>query len=74
MSRGREAVQLLIGAIDDAIKEAGNSGIPSGHLYTMLCGLIPSMSLDSYEKIISILEQAGKIRVSGHLLTASKGA
>lgn len=58
-------VQALILAIADTIKEL--SPIPSGHLYAALLGT--QMTLDTYQQIISALEQAGKIKVTNHLIT-----
>jgi len=65
-----KAVQVAVamaGIINDTIKDAGISGIPSGHLYAMLMGHI---NLDNYNSIISVLKKAGKIKESNFLLTS----
>jgi hypothetical protein len=63
--------EQLIGAlrvmdvIVDCIKEGGDNGIPSGHLYAHLMG---SMRLETYEKMIGMLIEAGRIKRSNHVL------
>ena len=54
----------VIKAIAEAIREA--KSIPSGTLYAVLMG---KLSLEQYEKIISILINAGLVTESGHVLT-----
>lgn len=69
LSDGQQAALVLaVDAIYEAIKLAGEAGIPSGHLYAMVTG---KMSLDIYQTIISVLEEKGKINNKGHLLTAN---
>ena len=53
--------------LEEAIKESGEKGIPSGHLYNML---MQSVSLEDYQALIEILKKAGKIKESDYLLTA----
>ena len=67
MDKKEATVLLVIDAINDAIKEAGASGIPAGHLYATVCG---HMTLDTFNGIISILKEAGKVKESNYLLTA----
>lgn len=67
MSKEEATVWSLVGAIRDSIREAGEKGIPSGHLYAMLIG---KMSLDTYQSIIDMLKKAGSITQSGHVLKA----
>lgn len=50
-------------ALAEAIEELGE--VPSGHLYTTICG---SISLDNYDKCIAALVGLGWIRKSGHVL------
>ena len=61
----RQLALTLLGILYDAIKEAGETGIPSGHLYSMVMG---KMSLDLYQQCISHLVTAGLITDTGHLL------
>ena len=65
MSLKEAIVWKAVGAIDDAIKEAGEDGIPSGHLYAMMMDL---MSLDTYDSIIDLLKKAGKVKEEDYLL------
>lgn len=63
----RKAIQDIAFAIFSAIKEAGEAGIPSGHLYAALMG---KMTLDQYNQFIEALVNTGKITNNGHLLKA----
>ena len=56
-------------AILETIIEAGEQGIPSGHLYAMCMG---KMSLETYNHIIGTLTQGNLITSSGHLLKATE--
>lgn len=68
MIKKKEDVALaIISLIHDCIKDAGEQGIPSGHLYSMLMG---RLSLDTYQGILSVLLKAGKIKESNHVLTS----
>ena len=62
-----KALIEICNAILDAIKAAGQQGVPSGHLYAMLMG---RMSLSTYTSIIGALQVAGKITNQGHVLRA----
>jgi hypothetical protein len=66
----REQALKVINTIHNCIEDAGEEGIPSGHLYAMLMGF--GMTLDSYNAVISYLKKAGKITDSGHLLKVIK--
>lgn len=60
--------KLFIELIYDAIKEAGNSGIPSGHLYAHVMSY---MSLDTYQHLIDILKyDLKKVTEENYLLKA----
>ena len=63
----RQGVLQVITAVLAAIQEAGEHGIPSGHLYALLMG---KMSLDTYQSIIAVLVKANKITESGYVLRA----
>ena len=58
----RAAAAILL-AIGDVIKELGE--VPSGHLYARLMG---HMSLDSYNKCIAALKDAGLVTESNYVL------
>lgn len=58
-----KAALQVIAAVADAIRELKE--VPSGHLYAHLMG---RMSLESYNKIISILKDAGMITERNHVL------
>lgn len=57
----------VIDLIHDCIKDAGEQGISSGHLYSMLMG---RLSLDTYTTILLILKGSGKVRESNNILTS----
>lgn len=64
-----DAIRAIL-QIGDALIEAIESfpqGIPSGHLYAHVMGL---MSLQDYEAVIGILVKANRVRRKGHLLEA----
>lgn len=61
------AIRRTACAILEAITAAGDYGIPSGHLYANLMGI---MSIDTYNYFINYLVRAGKITDKGHLLKA----
>lgn len=63
----QDAMYEIVAAVYMAIKESGSMGIPSGHLYAALMG---KLSLDSYQAIIGILVETGKISNNHHLLVA----
>jgi hypothetical protein len=63
----QDVALLVIGTVYDTIKESGDNGIPSGHLYSALTG---HMDLETYQRIIDILKRTGKVSESGYLLTA----
>lgn len=53
----------VVEAITEAIRTAGE--IPSGHLYSVACGLI---RLETYQRIIDLLVSAELVERRGHLL------
>jgi len=54
----------VIMAVYEAIRDLG--GIPEGHLYAMVMG---HMELETFNWIISTLDNMGRIRRSNHFLT-----
>lgn len=64
-----QTAEKLIEAINDMIKETGQKGIPSGHLYAMLMGKI---TIEVYQAVIAYLVKAGKITNRNHLLIAKE--
>ena len=69
MTRNEAILWQTISAIHKAITEAGEAGLPSGHLYATLCGMI---SLETYQGILAILIKSGKITEQNHLLRAKE--
>ena len=67
MTKNEAIMWKVIGDILDAIKDAGDSGIPEGHLYATL---MQFMSLDTFNGILAILEKGGKITRKYHLIKA----
>lgn len=57
-------------AVCDAIGEAGEDGIPSGHMYVLLMEY--GMSYQGYVNLIDLLISAGRIRVSHNVLYAKE--
>lgn len=64
-SKQARAILEIVSAMYDVIKSRGNNGIPSGHLYAEL---MPILSLDQYQRFVSLLVKSGKVRESGHVL------
>ena len=67
MTKERAAAIKIVDIIFDTIKETGDQGIPSGHLYAML---MEYMSLETYNTIINTLKLAGRVKETNYLLTA----
>ena len=63
------AAVMLCEAFLEAIKTAGPNGIPEGTLYAMVMG--QGVSLGTFERIVGILIEAGKVSKRGHVLTAT---
>ena len=61
------AVMLYANAMYDAIKESGDKGMPSGHLYAFMMQYV---SLNVYEQILSVLKKIGKVTEENYLLKA----
>jgi hypothetical protein len=51
--------------IEECIKDAGEAGIPSGHLYA---AMMHKVGLETYQYAIGILKDAGVITEQNHLL------
>jgi len=58
---------LVLDTVNQAIKKAGQDGIPSSHLYAML---MEYMSLHTYQAMIDVLIKAKQIKNTGQLLTS----
>lgn len=67
--RKAQALKIASEVILECIQEAGEKGIPSGHLYAMLISHI-NMQLETYQLIIDHLKQTGKITETHFLLKA----
>ncbi len=68
MGRAKEQVAALLALIQmiaEAIRDAGEAGIPSGHLYAMMVHKVP---LSTYQYVIGILKDAGAVTEQFHLL------
>ncbi len=59
----RKALVELAAAIVDVVHDAGSTGVPAGHMYATVMG---SMSLASFERLMSVVVASGKVRKSGH--------
>jgi hypothetical protein len=60
-----EAVLVIARAVADAIKEAGDAGVPSGYIYATIMGVI---SLNNYNALIAQLKQLGLVSEENHVL------
>lgn len=56
---------LLLKTVFEMIRDAGDSGIISGHLYAGLCGML---SLSQYEELILLLKATDHITEENHIL------
>lgn len=63
-----EVVRAIADIIEETAREAGPLGAPSGHIYAALSAT--GLSLDTYQVILGVMERTGRIRVSGHVITA----
>jgi hypothetical protein len=69
MMKHEDVFWMVVGAILDAIEEAGDDGAPEGILYA---ALMDKMSLDSFNGIVDVLVRTGKITKKGNLLWVVK--
>ena len=58
----------LAGLILATLTDAGNQGMPSGHLYSVLMQYV---SLNDYQSVIGALKSAGYLTNEYHLLRAT---
>ena len=65
----QKAIALSI--IETLAEKTEGTGLPSGHMYAALMGLV---GLGEFQSILSALERAGLVEVSGHYVTATKSA
>ena len=65
LGKTAHAVLEITMAIHDTIKAAGSNGVPSGHVYAVVMAVL---TLDQYQRVISLLKQSGVVRESGHVL------
>ena len=61
----RQAIMMLLSAIVDSVKMAGDHGAPGGVLYAAL--MAHGITLDQFESLMSALVSAGKMTRKGHL-------
>ena len=66
--RAAKQVTALLGLVQiiaEAIRDAGDAGIPSGHLYAMMVHKVP---LTTYQYALGILKDAGAVTEQFHVL------
>ncbi len=70
MQTREEKIKAAWNGVKDVIVDTVRdlNGIPSGHLYAQLMGL---MSLDVYNKMLSELKAEGRVSESGYFLTVT---
>jgi len=59
----KAAVETIL-AVAEAIRELKE--VPTGHLYAVLCG---KLELQTFQKIIGMLKNAGLVTEANHVLT-----
>lgn len=62
----RKAARQIIMAVLDSIREAGSTGLISGHLYATLNS--QGMSLDTYNRLIQQFKSIGVVTERNHVL------
>lgn len=67
-SESLERTLKICAVLLESIREAGDTGIPSGHLYAALMGVL---DFDDYMTAISLLKQVGKVTESHYVLRAA---
>jgi hypothetical protein len=69
-ARVTTALKAVIDTVVETVAEAGQLGVPGGHLYA---GLMPiDIELDTFEQIMAVLVKAGKLRKVGELYFAGR--
>ncbi len=64
------ALQLVVKAVLDAVKEMGPQGAPAGPLYAAL--MSQGCTLNQFQSLMGALERAGKVRRDGDLYFATE--
>jgi hypothetical protein len=62
------AVTAIANIIEEAAREEGSFGVPSGVVYAALMGV--GVDLDTYQTILSAMVEAGRITVTSDLIRA----
>lgn len=63
-TREMKTLLNIVDAVAEAIRDLPN-GVPSGHLYAALAGML---NLSLYQSVIGLLKKAGLVTESNHLL------
>lgn len=64
----RKAVLGIVGALYSALLEAGEAGVPAGHLYAAcMCHL----KLDQFQTIMDAIVMSGRAQRRGHVYYAT---
>ncbi len=58
--------QLIINIVEEAVKEAGPNGVPSGHLYAALQS---KLSLGAYQQVLAMMVKLERVTLSNHVVT-----
>lgn len=65
-------IQFAASCIEDAAREAGDMGAPSGVVFAAFSA--QGMTLGVYQQIIDAMVRAGRITVSNNLIRIAQGA
>ena len=71
-ARVTKALSAVCDTVVETVNEAGDLGVPGGHLYAAMMTI--GMSLGTFEQIMAALVKAGKVRKAGecyHSVAAS---
>ena len=66
----RKAIRAIADAIVESVAEAGSMGAPSGIVYAALNSF--GVNLETYQRFISALVNAGRLEQRGNLLFTGK--
>jgi hypothetical protein len=66
ISTEKARVLAIVQVVGETIKEFGPDGVPSGHLYAHLSGVI---TYHTYQSMIDAMVAAKVIKVSNHVIT-----
>ncbi len=64
------AIRALADIIIELAKASPLGGVPSGHVYAMFMAKLPGYTLESHQRLLDLLVEAGRIEVKNHCIYA----